>query len=115
MTGVIVTFDPYIGAAFIAARQGKVKSVRYFTSLPFDPDYMDGEVQQRLDQLSTFLKRAEAIESDFGPGAVLDLDHEEVTQLIAEGVISEEEVRNAKTFQASAHAMTAAQLLDLRA
>lgn len=72
-------------------------------------------MQERLDYLSAFLKRAEAIEIDFGPGAVLDLHHEEVIQLIAEGVISEEEVRNAKAFQASANVMTATQLLEFRA
>lgn len=115
MTGVIVTFDPYIGAAFIAARLGQLSSVRYFTSLPFDPDYIDDEVQERLDQLSAFLKRAEAIEADFGPGAILDLENEEITQLIADGVISGEDVRNAKAYRASPKPMTAPQLLEFRA
>jgi hypothetical protein len=110
---VIVTFKPYIGAALLSAREGDLKSVKYFTSLPFDPEMVDDDDRNNLARLSGFIQRAEEIENDFGRGAILDLNVERIAELVTQGWISDEEVNNARAFRATDKAIAPALMLEI--
>ncbi|WP_375590801.1 hypothetical protein ABWH89_09475 [Hoeflea alexandrii] len=98
---VIVNFKPYIGAAFLSAREGDLKSVRYFASLPFDPVGIDEAVATELAQLSDFIRRGDEIEQIHGRGALLDLGVARISELVADGEISNEEVESSRSFRQS--------------